>query len=706
MLNILEQPLKVVATVTLAAIPLLYPQTSHGQQSGEPNQYLRPLMNASWVDDTHYRVGGLGASIIKTVIVDVHTGASTPDTGARKAKPFVRLRAGDIFYYTGDGHSTQLTRTAETEQNPELSPDGLYIAFTRNSDLYILEIATDQEQRITSDGNSDVYNGYSSWVYNEEILGRATNNKAFWWSPDSKHLAFMRFDDTQVPIYELPDDLGVHQKTKKEHYPQPGDPNPSVRVGIASVGNQGISWAHFDEHADQYFGTPSWTPDGQALWVQWMNRRQDTLKVISVSPLNGTTKDIYTEHQSTWIDLDLENRIQFLPASKSFLLLSDKSGWMHLYTCNMEGKPLHQLTQGKWAVSEVKYIDETNGWIFFTACKENSTRIDLYKVKLDGSGLKRLTFGQYNHRVSLSPHADYFITTYSNVSTPTRVALVDKDGKLIREVCDTKGPDFAKYDGQTAEIIRVPTPDGFDLPVRIIWPKHLDTARKYPVQVGIYGGPGFKMVSDWWIGGYTAGNTDVENGLISIQIDHRGSGHFGKEGENYLYRNLGKWEIADYAYAMRWLEAKYHFMDTSRVGISGFSYGGYITCLALVKAPDVFQYGMAGGSVTDWRLYDTHYTERYMGTPKDNPSGYDSASVMTYVDHYKGMLSLAQGTMDDNVHPQNTIQLVSALEDKGKKFEFLLYPGGAHGWLNLHAKNDYFYKDQQRFIRQYLLLQP
>lgn len=669
-----------------------------GQKDGP--EYFKMLPNYRWVDNTHFVGGTVDGR--QAILTDATTGLSSPYEYKRHIQVGNKInvtRSGTIVINNA-GQKDSIINT----KNATPSPDSSLIAYTKDNDLYVYDVNSLKEWRITNDGSKSIYNGKSAWVYNEEIFGRGTNYKAFWWSPAGNRLAFMHFDETNVPVYDhFDDDAGVHGQHTLIHYPQPGDPNPVVKVAIADIPNKNIVWADFDEKKDQYFGTPYWTPKGDALWVQWMNRRQDSLQIEAVNPSSGKHTNIYTETQKTWVDLDLDNRIIFLPNKNMFLLMSDKSGWMHIYAYDISGKLVKQLTTGDWTVKEINYTDEKNGWVYFSARKENSTRTDLYKVKLDGSKLQRLTFGEYNHRIVLSPDASYFVTAYSNFTEPPKAVLVDSNGKIIKELADSKGKDYEQYKklGRKSEIIRVKTADGFDLPVRIIWPDKIDEQQKYPVMVNIYGGPNSSFVQDGFTGIYGA-NEKSEN-IISVQIDHRGSGQFGKKGQDYLYRQLGKWEIEDYTTVIKYLEQKYPSIDSTRIGISGFSYGGYITCLALTKAPDVFTFGLAGGSVTDWRLYDSPYTERYMGTPQDNPEGYKQANVMTYVKNYKGLLRLTQGTMDDNVHMQNTMQLVSALQNASKHFELMFYPGGAHGWLGLHEKYAHYRKEDQSFIDKNLL---
>ncbi len=608
---------------------------------------------AGWQDDAHYIL--IPSKGKDTVVVDVKTGRQQPYTKTEQ-KNSVFIQENDIFFLSSAGEMKQLTHDKDEEKNPTLSPDGLKVAYTKNNDLYFIEIASSKETRLTHDGSDVIYNGWASWVYYEEILGRPSKYKAFWWGPDSKVIAYMHFNDSQVPMVPLVGSKGQHGYMEKTRYPKAGDPNPEVKMGFANIETGNTTWSDFNEKEDQYFGTPFWAPDGKTLWMQWMNRRQKQLIVYAVNASDGQKKPVYEEQQKTWVDwLD---DIYFLANNKGYIIQSDKSGWMHIYWYSMDGKLIRQITDGNWAVKDLLRIREENNTIYFTARKENSTRYDFYSIKMDGKDLKRLSFGDFTNTIELSPSANYFITSYSNTHTPPKMALIDTKGKLIREVADSKGQDLDQYQLAYTEIVRVKTPDGFDLPLTITWPANMDSSKKYPVLISIYGGPNAGTVYDGWNWrNFGATQWWAKEGLIQVAIDHRGSGQFGKMGQNYLYRNLGSWEIKDYSEVVKWLTAK-PFINKDKIGITGFSYGGYITCMALTKGAEYFKYGIAGGSVTSWYLYDTHYTERFMDLPSENPLGYDTSSAMKYVKNYTGNLYIVHGEMDDNVHMQNSLQLV------------------------------------------------
>lgn len=677
---------------------------------GMPHQITQPLpVFLGWEDKEHFlleKKSNANGSATRYRINAKTFKETTTQDDIKEMKPEIAayLTEGDVYVQDEKGNVTQLTFSDEVEKNPTLSPDNKKLAFTRNNNLFVIDLLSKKEIQLTFDGSKTILNGYASWVYYEEILGRPSNYKSFWWSPDSKKIAFMRMDESMVPLFPIVSEENEHGNTEITRYPKAGDPNPEVKMGVVGAEGSDIVWADFNPKTDQYFGMPYWKPDASSLWIQWMPRAQDTLIIYEMNLVNGTKNSILNETQKTWIDLDDQgSRIRFLSDNKHFIYRSDKSGWAHLYLHELNGKRITAITSGRYTVADILHVDEKKQWIYFTGRKDNSACYDVYKVKLNGKDLQRLSFGNYTHEnITLSPDASYLITTYSNTETPEIMALVNNKGKILMELGSAKGEQFGQINFAQTKLIRVKSEDGkYDLPVRLILPPNFDRTKKYPLLINIYGGPnagtvyegwGLRMQQQWW----------ATEGLIQVSMDHRGSGHFGKEGLNYLHRNLGYWEMKDWTTIVKWLIDSMS-VNPEKVCISGFSYGGYMACYALTYGADYFTHGLAGGSVTDWRLYDTHYTERYMDKPNENPKGYQSSSVMTHANKYKGLLRIYHGTMDDNVHLQNSLQLVKKLQEEKKHFEFMVYPGGRHGWRNLPEQDAHSTNEITRFIYQYLL---
>ena len=668
-------------------------------QSGLP-RFIRWVDNNQFVLNTKRGDDAAPKNYVYNLTTKQYTIAPADVVPTEKS---VFLKKGDIFLKE-NGAETQLTFDVAEEKNPTLSPDGNYVGYTKNNNLYTLSLATKKEVAITNDGATGILNGYASWVYFEEIFGRSTQYRAFWWSPDSKYISFMRFDERKVPMFPIYNSEGQHGFVEETRYPKAGDQNPTVKIGWTTPDGGSITWADFNEMEDQYFGWPIWNPNNNAMWLSWMDRGQNNLKIYELNMTTGAKKPVYTEYQKTWIDLEDRNggRINFIPNNKGYIAQADVSGWNHLYMYDMEGKLQYPITNGKFTVLGIRQIDEKNKTIYFTARGiESSARIDLYSIGFDGKNQKRLTVGDYNNaQVYLAPDAKNFVTVYSNVQTPTTLALINAQKKTV-EVLGTATP--ANYDATKlakTELIRIKSADGlFELPALVTWPKNMDPNKKYPLLVSIYGGPNAGTVMDSWSSNPTK-EAWAQEGLIQVAFDHRASGHFGKEGVNYMYRDLGHWEMEDYMTMAKWFIANGQ-ADPTKIAMTGFSYGGYMSTYALTYGASVFTHAMAGGSVTAWELYDSHYTERFMDTPAENPEGYKSGNVMTHLKNFKGVLQLVHGTMDDNVHMQNSIQLLSALQDQGKQVEFMLYPGGRHGWGG--AKGKHFNDLKNQFIYKHLL---
>lgn len=670
-----------------------------------------PTINR-WLDDDRLLITQKMSpdGSLKTMILELNSGKMTEasdDIINPKAKPVKSIitKKGDLYLKSGNDE-IQLTNDKSDKKNATFSPDSSYIAYTKDNNLFTFSFKTNKENQLTTDGTKTTLNGFATWVYWEEIFGRATRFRAFWWSPDSKKLAYMRFDESKTPMFPLYSSEGQHGFIEETRYPKSGDPNPEAKVGFVSPDGGATTWADFKEKDEQYFGWPKWLPDGSGLMLQWINRGNDDLKLYNVSPNNGSKKEIYSETQKAWIDIDnADERLTIMDSGKEMMIISDKTGWKQLYLYGIDGKFKNNITEGKYTVKSVEGIDQKNRIVYFYARGiESSARFDLYKIGFDGKGLKRLTFGAFNNKnINASPNLKNFITTYSNINTPTSMAVVDNNGKLVRELGTIKGSEMDNYNLAKTELLRVKSDDGlFDLPMTITYPENMIAGKKYPVLISIYGGPDAGTVYDQWSWSPRS-QWLAKEGVIQVAFDHRASGHFGKEGVAYMHRNLGFWEMKDYTTLAKSLIDK-GIADPTKICITGFSYGGYMTCYALTYGSDVFTHGMAGGSVIDWSLYDSAYTERFMDTPAENPEGYKTSSVLTHSDKYKGKLLIVHGTMDDNVHMQNSIQFISKLQDAKKDFELMFYPNGRHGWGG--NKGIHFDNLKMQFIYKNLLEKP
>ena len=553
-----------------------------------------------------------------------------------------------------------------------LSPDLKLRAFTRDFDLYVKDLDRN-ETRLTTDGTDDLRNGFPDWVYPEE-LGQY---QAFWWSPDSKKIAFMQFDQSPVTKYPIVHDVRPVPKLELLGYPKAGDNNPIVRLFVVDVASKKIVRLETGGDLDVYLYRGQWTNDGREFTYHRLNRFQNRVEVFAADPDTGKTRLIFVDEDPCY--LDERTDLIFLKDNRRFLWTSERSGWREIYLYDLKGKLIKQLTNARLPIQSVAGVDEARGWVYFTGYEANGTETHLYKVRLDGTGFARMTRDPGSHRVSFSPGFDHYTDSYSHFDQPQTVALFRADGKEVRVIGrSVPAEGFEDLKLIKPERMTFKSADGkHDLDGLLYFPAHFDPKEQYPLILSVYGGPGSKSVSN------TYRMTDASQALAQLGFlvgvcDYRGVSGRGKNFQNLHYLKLGQVEIEDHVAFVKAL-GKRPYVDTDRVGVTGHSYGGYFTCMALLKEPDVFHVGVAGAPVTDWRNYDTIYTERYMRRPQDNPDGYEKGSCLTYAKNLKGKLFLHHGAIDDNVHVGNTIQLAEALLKENKAFDMMIYPGQMHG---------------------------
>ncbi len=680
--------------------------------SGEPAAFVQ------WIDDDHYlqsrdgqmhrvhaatgraerqlemetlQVALKGHELFNEEIAQqVADGDLIAITKARDAVLFRHL--DDLFYATLDGNKiVRLTQTPGHEELATFSPDGSRVAFVRSNDLYAATVSNGHEFRLTHDGSSLVRNGKADWVYFEEIYNRRW--KAFRWSPDSRQLLFQRFDDSPVGTFVVPDNGNFQQEVERERYPKAGQPNPLVRLGAVSSDGGPVQWVDLTRYSPDamlitHFG---WRPDGVAyLYVQDRTQRWLDFNQWSTADVNCSV--LFREETKAWVDNPGD---PIFRKDNSFLLTSERNGWKHLYLFDSAGKNAQQITDGCWEIRAVHGMDPKETSVFFSATKDSHLATNLYRVQLEGGDVRRLSPGAGSHRTILNPSFTRFVDSVSDHRTPTQVYLRNCDGQLLRMVDTNPVAELRDYDLRPVELIQIKTRDGVMLEASLIKPPGFDPERRYPVWLMTYGGPHAPSLRDAWYGGRTFEQLLAHMGVIAFRCDPRSASGKGAVSTWSAYRQLGVVELRDLEDAVGWLR-KQPFVDADRIGMSGHSYGGFLTAYALTHSTN-FCAGIAGAPVTDWRNYDTIYTERYMSTPQDNPDGYRKTSVVESASQLHGKLLLLHGARDDNVHFANSVQLAHALQEANKQFEMMVYPQNRHG-----IRGDHYQRLRIDFIRRSL----
>jgi len=629
--------------------------------------------------------------------------ANNPPTMNATETTSIISAANDIFLFNfALGKVTRLTNNKDEELEADFSPDGKMVSFIRGMNLFVLDIATLREKQLTFDGNEKILNGYLDWVYEEELYGRG-NKRGYWWSPDSKTIAFLRLDETNVPRFMLVDHIPTDQKLEDTLYPQAGDPNPTVKLGVVNVGASaqpiGIGRirlpnviarrlppvaipgpAKFVELSnykpeDLLIARVAWSPDGNAVLYQAQNREQTFLDLNAYSLATGKVTNQIRETSQTWVEV-IDNPV-FLKNGTA-VWQSGRSGFRHLYLYGNDGKLLRQITNGKWEVRNFYGVDETSGFAYFSAAGEDGNWIaeQIYRVRLDGTGLTKLTNAAGNHTANFNSSFTHFVDGWSDINTPPQTRLHKSDGSLVRTINENRVDALAQYKLGKPEFMRVKTRDGFEMEAMMIKPPDFDPTKKYPVFAYTYSGPHAPSVVNRWSGSrYMWHQMLAQKGYIIWICDNRTASGKGNESEWNVYQNFGELELRDLEDGFTYLKSL-SFVDGERIGMWGWSYGGYMTSYAMTHSK-TFKAGIAGGMLMDWSLYDSIYTERYMKTPQNNPEGYKRSRVAP--ENLSGRLLLIHGTMDNNVHIQNPFKFGYELQQNGKQFELMVYPTQRHG---------------------------
>ena len=597
----------------------------------------------------------------------------------------VYMFGGDIFILDLNNASfVQVTNTIENEKNINLSPDGNKIAYVRNNNIYVYDIPSKTEKAITTDGTETLLNGTLNWVYWEEIFGR--RDIAYWWSNDSKAIAYLQTDESQVSLIYYSDFKPAVPNVIKQRYPKTGGVNPTVKLGIAEIENSKTTWVDFSESPYEYIIRVKWLRDSRNVAVQLMNRRQDENNLLFADRLTGKTKQILKETDPCWVNIS--DDLHFIKGGKEFLWVSERTGYAHIYRFAIDGKLINQVTKGEWAVvasggsafwvrKAISAIDDKNEIIYFTAQEKTATEKYLYSIKYDGSGIKRISKEEGTHAINFSPDTKFYLDSYSNIKTPPVLSLYKNDGTLLKQLGKYDEEKLASLDLQRPEQFTIAARDGFPLPAEIMKPKDFDPNKKYPLIIYLYGGPSAAQVLNRWRPSIYYDQVLLDNGFLVAIIDPRSATAISKKLENLIFGNLGESELKDLVDCTRWFKNQ-SYIDSTRIGVWGWSGGGTFTLNALSNSKE-FKAGIAVAAVTDWIYYDSKFGESVMNTPQLNPEGYVNASLVRTAKNLHGRLMIVHGTYDDNVHIQNAYAFMEELIKANIMFDMVIYPMRQHG---------------------------
>jgi len=630
------------------------------------NIYLFTIKNYKWSPDNRYIL-------------------FTGTLPARKLKT-----GGDFYIY--DVSKEKIIYSIESvreQENIHFSPDSKKIGFVRGNNLYVFDINSGMEKQLTFDGSDEILNGVFDWVYEEEF----SIINGWTWSPDSKSIAFWRLDQTNVPIYRITLYDSLYPNYNITHYPTPGTNNSSVKIGVVNIDSGKITWMNLGDDNDIYVPRIKFTANPEILSIERLNRLQNKLDLMFSNINTGQSRTVLTETDTAWISVF--DDLYFLNDRKRFIWSSERDGYKHFYLYDYNGNLINQISNGKWEVDKLLSVDERNNKLFYSSLERSPLYRDLYSINLNGTNKKLMLEQKGTHKINISPNNNFFIDEFSTANSLPATYLYKINGEKIDDLILPDMSFFKDYNLSPLQFTNFKTSDGVLLNAFIIKPTDFDSTKKYPVLIFNYSGPNSQSVVDKWLGtDYLWHQLLAQNGYIIFCLDNRGTGGRGKSFKDIVYKNLGKWEVNDQIEGAKYL-ATLPYVDKNRIGIWGWSYGGYMSALAILKGADYFRAAISVAPVIHWKFYDTIYTERYMQTPQLNPDGYKESSPLNYVENLKGKFLIIHGTADDNVHFQNTVALVSKMEGLNKQFEVMLYPGKLHG---IHGTRIHLFKLMTDFI--------
>ena len=708
-----------LASVTLAQAPpreltvdVIYDPEARVDFSGAPPTNLR------WIDETKYLQMRRAGRRVEWLVVDAATGQTSPLFDADRMEDALAALPGmtreiaeeharsddltfnpsrtaalitiddDLYFYDfSAGRATRLTSTAGAEEEATFSPNGRAVAFVRANNLHTVDVGSRQERALTNDGSSYLLNGKLDWLYQEEIYGRG-RFRGYWWSPDSTRLAFLQLDERPVPEYTVADDIPYRQSVEVTDYPKAGDPNPLVKLGVVPAAGGAVAWVEGRDYvpADMLIVDVDWAPNSRGVVYQVQDREQTWLDVNVAEPASGASRRLFRETTKAWVNA---NGSPTWLKDGSFLWFSERSGFKHLYHYRADGTLARQVTDGRWEIRSLYGVDEAKGLVYFDAGARRHLDTDIFRIGLNGGGMTRVSTTDGTHRAIFNPSFSQYIDVWSDAVTPTQVGLHRSDGTEVRVIDANAVESLSQYELSKPEFVEVKARDGFVMDGMLIKPPDFNPSRRYPVYQLTYAGPTSAYVRNQWGGStYMYHQLLAQHGVIVWVLDNRSAGGKGAEAQWPIYGKLGELELRDLEDGITWLKAQ-PYVDASRIALHGWSYGGFMTAYALTHSTS-WAAGIVGAPVTDWRNYDTVYTERYMKIPRNNPGGYRDTAPRFAAAKLHGKMLLIHGGVDDNVHRQNSEQFAYELQRLGKPFEMMIYPRQRHGFadprMNRHLR--------------------